>query len=74
MYQGHLNDGSSIQKHSVGGMYPCIVYAQETCHGLKYGLITPDNQDGSFYDSYDKAVAAGILWIQDNNLAKALGV
>lgn len=27
-YLGHCNDGSSIQKHSVGPLYPCVVYEQ----------------------------------------------
>ena len=26
MYQGHCNDGSSIQKHSAGPLYPFVVY------------------------------------------------
>lgn len=26
MYQGHMNDGSSIQKHSAGPLYPFVVY------------------------------------------------
>jgi hypothetical protein len=25
MYQGHLNDGSSIQKHSAGALYPYVI-------------------------------------------------
>lgn len=29
MYQGHLNDGSSVQKHSAGGLYPYIIYAKQ---------------------------------------------
>lgn len=27
-YLGHCNDGSSIQKHSAGPLYPCVVYEQ----------------------------------------------
>lgn len=26
MYQGHCSDGSSIQKHSAGPLYPFVVY------------------------------------------------
>jgi len=57
-YQGHHSDGSSIQKHSAGGIYPCIVYAQETATGLQYGLITPFDQIGIIYGTYDNAVSA----------------
>lgn len=40
-YQGHLPDGSSVQKHSAGSCYPFIVYGQETPKGLKFGIINP---------------------------------
>jgi hypothetical protein len=63
-YQGHLNDGSSIQKHSAGGIYPCIVYAQGTPDGLKYGLITPRDQVGTIYGTYDYSVALA-LYLKD---------
>ena len=26
MYAGHLPDGSSVQKHSAGGLYPYVIY------------------------------------------------
>jgi hypothetical protein len=29
MYQGHSNDGSSIQKHSVGDIYPYVIQIRE---------------------------------------------
>lgn len=57
-YQGHLSDGSSVQKHSVGNLYPCVLFVKHN----RYGLITPTNQEGTMYDSYDLAVAAGLLW------------
>lgn len=62
MYQGHLNDGSSIQKHSAGGIYPCVLYVQER-EGTRYwGIITPKNQHGTLFASYDDAVAYAIAW------------
>ena len=57
-YQGHLNDGSSVQKHSVGNLYPCVLFKK---YGM-FGIITPSDQNGKLYDSYDLAVAAGLLW------------
>ena len=68
MYQGHLNDGSSIQKHSAGGIYPCIVYSQETPEGRKFGLITPDNQEGELFFSYDHAVRMAITYNNSKKL------
>lgn len=58
VYQGHLADGSSVQKHSAGGMYPAVMYFQ---HG-QYGIITPTDQNGKLYDSYDLAIKAGMEW------------
>ena len=63
MYQGHLNDGSSIQKHSAGGIYPCVLFAQETPTGLQYGIITPKDQKGTLYGSYDAAVNAALQYL-----------
>jgi hypothetical protein len=40
-YQGHLPDGSSVQAHSAGGLYPYVLIAQETRLGLMHGYIDP---------------------------------
>jgi len=40
-YQGHMADGSSVQKHSAGSCYPFVFYGKETDKGLKFGIITP---------------------------------
>ena len=57
-YQGHLADGSSVQKHSVGSLYPCVLFKK---YGM-FGIITPSDQHGKLYDSYDLAVKAGLEW------------
>lgn len=58
IYQGHLADGSSVQKHSVGSLYPCVLFKK---YGM-FGIITPSDQHGKLYDSYDLAVKAGLAW------------
>ena len=43
-YQGHLADGSSIQKHSAGGAYPYVLVLRDSQRpGAKFdwGLIGP---------------------------------
>lgn len=55
MYEGHLADGSGIQKHSAGGLYPYVVYAQGS-DVLTYGVIVP-GQSGYIVGTYDEAVA-----------------
>jgi len=63
-YQGHLNDGSSIQKHSAGGLYPAILYVQHD----KYGVITPNDQQGTLIGTYDEALAVAIKWKESKNV------
>ena len=38
-YSGHGANTGGLQQHSIGGTYPWIVYAQETRHGLRYGVM-----------------------------------
>lgn len=38
-HQGHLPDGSSVQRHSAGSNYPFVVYGQETEAGLMFGVM-----------------------------------
>lgn len=44
-YQGHLNDGSSVQKHSAGPLYPYIIYAKQCGDALRYGVMTPSGKE-----------------------------
>lgn len=48
-YQGHCADGSSVQKHSAGGIYPYIVFAKDTPRGIRYGLLCPDGWTSNLY-------------------------
>jgi len=58
-YQGHLPDGSSIQAHSAGGLYPFVLYAQGAGPALQWGYIAP-GADGQLVGSYDQAHDAAI--------------
>lgn len=55
-YQGHLEDGSSVQKHSAGGIYPYVIFAQETLTGIAYGVIGPKKPNGVLVGAYHRAV------------------
>lgn len=54
-YQGHLPDGSSVQKHSAGDVYPHIVYGKQQGSKVVYGVISPNNQDGTLVGTYEEA-------------------
>lgn len=59
-YQGHLGDGSSVQKHSAGPLYPYVIFAEETLAGIVYGVIGPKKPGGILVGSYDYAVQYAI--------------
>ena len=58
MYQGHLADGSGIQKHSAGGLYPYVIGARQTPDGLQYGLIGAELSDYLWLGSHQQAERA----------------
>lgn len=66
-YQGHVGDGSSVQKHSAGPLYPCVLFAQETPQGLKWGVITPQCQEGKLIGSEHEALVVAKRWLWKNN-------
>jgi len=68
MYQGHLADGSSVQKHSAGGLYPYVVAVRDTDHGRRYELLGPGIDTELVFDSYDACIAGGerLLAVRDN--------
>ena len=55
---GHL-PGSGVQAHSAGGLYPFVLYAQESNTGVVHGYIQP-GCDGILIGSYDQAAAAAL--------------
>lgn len=57
-YQGHLPDGSSVQRHSAGGLYPFVLFAKDTPAGLLHGYIDPRDGSKHLVGTYDEAVAA----------------
>lgn len=62
-YQGHLPDGSSVQAHSAGGLYPVVLVYRDKLGGSnadgKYdvGVISPKNQDPIWFKSSDAAIS-----------------
>ncbi len=65
---GHLPDGSSVQKHSAGGLYPVVLVYRNKRGGPnadgKYdvGVISPKNPEPMWFKSSDAAI----------NVAKAI--
>lgn len=67
-YQGHLNDGSSIQKHSAGGNYPYVIGKRERAE-LPWIVIAPNGEETCFstgeaaYQYAERAGAFYLSWV-----------
>ena len=57
VYAGHLADGSSVQRHSAGPLYPNVLFVQETPTGRQWGVIGPKVPDGELVGTADQAEA-----------------
>ena len=61
-YLGHLPDGSSVQAHSAGGLYPVVLVYRDKRGGPnadgKYdvGVISPKNPEPLWFKSSDAAI------------------
>lgn len=65
MYQGHLADGSGIQKHGAGGLYPYVVAARQVGDNLQYGLIGAELSDYVWFGTHALAEGAAEKRLQD---------
>jgi hypothetical protein len=77
MYQGHMPDGSSIQRHSAGGAYPYVVQLRDNPRGgYRWELIGPGINGALSFDSQDELDAAvrRILSVRENEDAWAFEV
>lgn len=62
MYQGHLADGSSVQRHSAGPVYPFVVYGRTVAGEMHWEVQGPGVEDFiRFEHSYDAAACANNL-------------
>jgi len=59
-YQGHLADGSSVQKHSAGGIYPYVLYAQQRGEFLRWCVLSPEGTRTAFA-AYDEALHFAVV-------------
>jgi hypothetical protein len=72
MYEGHLNDGSSVQAHSAGPLYPYVLFAKQVGDRLLWGVITPRG-DEPIFGSYDNTadIALKMKAAYDRRMARA---
>lgn len=76
-YQGHVADGSSIQKHSAGGLYPYVLVVRDAKLGegsYDWGVMGPDIKDVAWYGRHSHAVemASHFKRLYDGRAARRL--
>lgn len=73
MYQGHLSDGSSVQRHSAGPLYPAVIGVQERDFGAtrSWFVIYPGKEEQDFPTS-DEAVAYAVKCNEERKRAADL--
>lgn len=65
---GHLSDGSSVQKHSAGALYPCVLVWRDAKLGTaKYdvGVISPRNPEPLWFSNFDRAASVAATIKED---------
>lgn len=63
-YQGHHADGSGVQNHSAGGLYPYILTVRDARNdqGYEYGVLGGVLLDTLWVGSYDRAIALALYF------------
>ena len=64
---GHLPDGSGVQKHSAGPLYPCVIAMRDGRLGGKYdyGVLSPRNQEPLWLSNHEAAVQLALIIKED---------
>jgi hypothetical protein len=65
-----MNDGSSIQNHSVGPLFPYVIYAKQCGEALKWGVLSPNGDEQLFIRHETAVAAAQELQRVDRKIAK----
>ena len=62
---GHLPDGSSVQKHSAGPIYPCVIQLRDKRLGagglFDYGVLSPRNSEPVWLSNLEAAHALALV-------------
>lgn len=65
--RGHCAGNGGLRGHSVGGAFPCVIYAQGNIHEAppKWAFKAPDGSDHTGFHSYEDAYLAAGIWLDN---------
>ena len=67
--RGHCAGNGGLRGHSVGGVFPCVVFQQGNPNTLlTYGFISPDGVEHAQFGSWEDAYAAAQEWLRQREV------
>lgn len=68
--RGHCAGNGGLRGHSVGGVFPCVIYASGNIHEAPpvWNFRSPDGVDHTDYVSYEDAEAAAQQWLEEREV------
>lgn len=68
--RGHLSGNGGLRGHSVGGVFPCVVYASGNIHEAPpvWNFVSPDSEQHTGYSSYEEAESAARIWLEQREV------
>lgn len=67
---GHVAGQMGLRGHSVGGVFPCVIYASGNIHEAPpvWNFRSPDGADHTGFISYEDAEAAAQIWLEEREV------
>ncbi|QBZ71519.1 hypothetical protein [Escherichia phage Lidtsur] len=68
--RGHLAGNGGLRGHSVGGVFPCVIYATGNIHAAPpvWNFKSPDGVEHTGFISYEDAEAAAQIWLEEREV------
>ena len=68
--KGHVTGQMDLRGHSVGGVFPCVIYASGNIHEAPpvWNFRSPDGADHTGFISYEDAEAAAQIWLEEREV------
>lgn len=63
--RGHCAGNGGLRGHSVGGVFPCVIFQRGNPESLTHGFRSPDGVEHGGFASYDDAYLAAGIWLDN---------
>jgi len=66
--RGHVSGQMGLRGHSVGGVFPCVMYTQGKPEALTYWFISPDSARHGPYPDWLTAEGEALAWLENREV------